>query len=88
MKCERCGWGVLEGRICDECERIAVFKIAAHIIAEAVMSQPCLLVRMRLIKKFFEVAINQWELLSMFGPVHSATRNLSSENTPQSGASS
>ncbi len=87
MKCERCGWEIIGGRICGDCERVQVFKLAAHIAGQAIMSQPNVLLRLRLVKKFFGVCINRWETLSMFGPVHSVTRRCTLPNIHPNGDS-
>jgi len=75
MECERCGWDVIGGNMCSECERVQVFKVAAHIAGQAIMSQPNLLLRLRLVKKFFGVCVNQWETLSMLGSVPCAVKS-------------
>jgi hypothetical protein len=51
-----------------------VFKVAAHIAARAIMSQDNILLRLRLIKKFFGVCVNQWEHLSILAPAPSAAK--------------
>ncbi len=84
MNCQRCQWPVVSGSLCDECNRVELFKLAARVAGRAILSQKNLLLRVRLVKKFFGVCINQWETLSILGPVRSVTRLSSSPNTRQS----
>ena len=84
MNCSRCNWPLLEKpSLCAECQRVELFNLAARIAGRAILSQPNLLLRVRLVKKFFGVCINQWEMLSILGPVRSVTRLSSSVNTRQ-----
>jgi len=88
MNCSRCKWPLLEkGSIYAECQRVQLFRLAAHIAGRAILSQPNFLLRVRLVKKFFGVCINQWETLSILGPVHSVARFSSSPNIHQNGDS-
>jgi hypothetical protein len=87
MKCERCGWDVRQGKICDECQRVALFKLAARIAGRAILSQPNMLLRVRLVKKFFGVCVNTWETLSILGSVHSAVKLSRSPHIPKGAAS-
>lgn len=88
-KCKRCKWPLENEKpsLCAECQRTELFKVAAKIASRAILSQQNLLLRLRLIKKFFGVCINTWETLSLLGPVQSATRSSSSTNTLPSGDS-
>ena len=77
--CKRCGWSCESTALCDECQRMELFTLAAKVAGRAILSQPNLLLRLRLVKKFFGVCVSQWETLSVLGPsVHSAIRNSSS----------
>jgi hypothetical protein len=84
VNCGRCHWPVASGSICEECNRVELFKLAARVAGRAILSQPNLLLRVRLVKKFFGVCVNQWETLSILGSVRSVTRLSSSPNTHQS----
>jgi len=76
--CERCHWPLPldHGRdsLCPECNRVELFQLAARIAADAILSEKNLLLRLRLIQKFFGVCVNLWEKLSILGPVPSVTR--------------
>jgi len=86
MLCSRCQWPA-DGSLCAECQRTELFQLAARIAGRAILTQPNLLLRLRLLKKFFGVCINTWETLSVLGPVHSVTRLSSSVNTRPKGDS-
>jgi hypothetical protein len=86
MLCSRCHWPA-DGSLCAECQRIELFQLAARIAGRAILSQPNLLLRFRLVKKFFGVCVNTWETLSVLGPVHSVTRHSSSVNIRRKGDS-
>jgi len=49
-----------------------LFRLAARIALNAILSEKNLLLRLRLIKKFFGVCVNLWEKHSILGPVPSA----------------
>jgi hypothetical protein len=49
-----------------------LFRLASRIALQAILSEKNLLLRLRLIKKFFGVCVNLWEKHSILGPVPSA----------------
>lgn len=77
-KCERCDWPLpIDGwtsGVCPECTRMEVFKFAARMVGRSILSEKNLLLRLRLIKKFFGVCVNVWETYSILGHVNSAGR--------------
>lgn len=73
--CERCQWPLpldCEEKICPECNRVELFKLAARIALKAILTEKNLLLRVRLIQKFFGVCVNVWETHSVLGAVPSA----------------
>jgi hypothetical protein len=51
-----------------------IFKTCARIVGRAFLTESNWLLRLRLIKKFFGVAVNTWETMRLFGPVQSAEK--------------
>ena len=74
--CERCSWPVPDGeRRCVNCRGIVIFQMAARIIGRAIASEPNMLARLVLLKRFFGVAVNTWEQMRLFGDVPSVDKS-------------
>lgn len=72
--CSLCGRAVdspFAVSLCRECAIEEKFRVCAEMVAQEIKREDNVLVRLRLLKKFFGVAVNEWERQRLF-PVQSA----------------
>jgi hypothetical protein len=56
--------------LCKACFQAEMFRIAAESVAQVIQAEPCILLRVLLLKKFLAVADSAWERDGLFTKEH------------------